>query len=83
MSKAVFRSPSDLLDIEDDPLASFCLDRAVWTFGSSLQGELNSIEDTDKNKIERARDNIFRRWLPDSPQSKAFADPANLGSKRK
>lgn len=82
MSKAVHRSPSDLMDIEDDPLAAFCFDRAVWTFGSALQGELNSIDETDKHKVERARDNIFRRWLPDSPDSKKFADPASLIKKK-
>ena len=76
MAKMTSSRPSELLGIEDDPLAAYCWDRAVFTFGSALQGELNRIEAKNQQEAERKQDDILRRWLPDSAVAKTFADPA-------
>jgi len=83
MSKATGTRPSDLIAVENDPLAAFCFDRAVFSFGSALQGEINAVEGRNESERKNRLDTLLRRWLPDSTASKKFADPRSAMNRRK
>ena len=72
--------PSDLLHISGT-VRRYCLDRAVWMFGSTLDSELERAIDSCKNEkeMERARNRVFDRWFPEHKMAPAiFKDPAAL-----
>lgn len=72
--------PSEMLFISDR-LAAYCLDRAVWLFGSTLDTELEGCTTkckTEKDMI-RARQRVMDRWFPEQKFAKGrFRDPAKL-----
>lgn len=75
---------SELLLI-DHPVAAYFFDRAVYTFGSTLAAELESIKGKDEKEIEGKRLRVIERWLPKAvdatgkpaPAKARFADPAS------
>lgn len=75
MSKTMSCRPSTLLSI-DDQLAAFCFDRAVFSFGTALKSELDSVKGKTEKEIENAQERVIRKWIPDLPTSKKYADPA-------
>lgn len=66
--------PSQLLNIDNDWQA-FCLDRAVATFGNALKAELDSVEGKNNKEIQRKRESILRKWIPEASSERKFADP--------
>lgn len=69
LSKNYRCRPSDLLNITH-PVQAFYLDRAVWTFGTSLEGALAECEDGKKKapQIKAAKQRVLTRWLELGPQ---------------
>jgi hypothetical protein len=54
--------PSALLAVED-AYAAYCIDQAVYTFGSALQHELEEVQGKTKDEIKRKRVRILTKWL--------------------
>jgi hypothetical protein len=63
-------------------LAAYCFDRAVFTFGTTLKGEINKIEFKDQKEYDRKLEALLRRWLPETVSEKKFADPAGRAKKK-
>ena len=55
---------------------AYCLDSAVFNFGSALKGELEGIEGKNKQEITRKQERVLRKWL-DLPQK--FRNPGVVG----
>lgn len=64
LSKDYRCRPSDLLTITH-PVQAFYLDRAVWTFGTSLDAALAKVEDGKKKapQIKAAKTRVLHTWL--------------------
>lgn len=75
-------TPSSVLGLETGSYAAYCLDQAVWYFGSQVQNELeNAGIDTPKGqgKIDSARKRVMNKYLNEPGNTKGqFADPAML-----
>lgn len=67
--------PSDLLAIKG-PVRRFVFDRAVYVFGQTLSNELEAVEGKTSKEIERKRNQIIRKWLPEAAGGRKFKDPA-------
>jgi hypothetical protein len=69
------------MGVTDQP-AAFYLDRAVFTFGSALEAELDQVSQTKGKKkqsegqIALARQQVMARWLG---TKRRFADPVKRG----
>lgn len=57
--------PSQLIDLDADPLTVFCFDRAITAFGVALLAEINAVEAKTKREAETKTKNILRKWLED------------------
>jgi hypothetical protein len=68
--------PSELLDIQDDPFAAFCLDRACFNFGAAIEGEIHHIEGKNQKEVDVKVERLLRKWL-DLPAQ--YRDPATSG----
>lgn len=66
--------PSELLGLTSD-WDAYCLDNAVAAFGNHLTAELDGVEGKNKQEIERKRETILRRYLPEATKARKFADP--------
>jgi hypothetical protein len=47
----------------EHPYLAYCLDNAVWMFGSALELELKKIEGKTQRELERKQDRKLRQWL--------------------
>jgi hypothetical protein len=67
LSKEARISPSEMLgvDREEEPWVAYCLDRAVTTFGTAVQGELDAVEGKNKKEIEVKRQRVLNRFFPE------------------
>lgn len=69
--------PSELLGLTRGSYEAYCLDQAVWTFGTFLTSELEKAGQGKKPKgqarAEGARKRVLAKYLDDQP--KRFADP--------
>lgn len=69
--------PSNLVGISDEYLA-YCLDEAIYHWGSFVQGKLDEIEAKNskerKNKTAKVLGDLLK--LPDSQRFKAFRPPS-------
>lgn len=74
-AKAWATRPSDLLAVGDRWLA-FCLDNAVYTFGSALEMELKGTEGKNKKEIQNKQQRTLDKWL-DMPLK--FRSPGMVG----
>lgn len=54
--------PSEVLHLED-PYLAYCVDNAVFAFGSEVDGELKSIEAKNKQEAKTKQRSVMRRWL--------------------
>lgn len=54
LSKAYGVPPSELYCIRDE-LAAWCLNRAVWLFGSTVEADLRQVVDSAKNAGQAAQ----------------------------
>lgn len=66
--------PSELLNLSSD-FDAYCLDNAVATFGNHLSAELESVEGKNKREMERKREAILRRYIPQQAKARKFKDP--------
>lgn len=71
--------PSELLGVTDVFMA-FCLDSAIYSFGTALQNELDGVEGKNKNEIKRKRERILGKWLG---LEQKFREPGMVGSGKK
>ena len=62
MTKHYRARPSSLLGVEH-PFMAYCLDNAVWMFGSALEAELKGIEGKSSKEVHRKQDRKLRQWL--------------------
>lgn len=64
--------PSELYDI-DDPLVAFYFDKAVFTFGTRLEGAMQKARDKAKNSKagDAAAQRVWQKWMADSEEAKA------------
>lgn len=72
--------PSDMLHIKGS-IRAYCLDRAVWLFGSTLDSELEDVSNKAKNERSAAvaRTGVLNRWFPESKAAPGrYRDPAKL-----
>lgn len=67
--------PSEMLGVTD-VYAAYCLDSAVYTFGRSLEAELESVDGKNKGEIKRKQERVLTKWL-DMPQK--FRNPGVVG----
>lgn len=75
MSQSYKRLPSELLAVED-PYNAYCLNRAVWLFGSSVDGKMQSIEGKTSKEIQKKRLKVLQKYVPQAADASGFADPA-------
>lgn len=59
-----------------DVYTAYCLDSAVYTFGRSLESELEQVEGKNKGEIKRKQERLLNKWL-DLPQK--FRNPGMVG----
>lgn len=63
MARSMGARPSDLLGKLDE-FTAFCVDRAVWTFGTNVETAMDEAEERlPKNSKEKARRNARQRAL--------------------
>lgn len=69
--------PSELVEVDGtDPIAVYCFDRAVNTFGDALMHEIKSVDAKTKQESETKTRSILTRWLPEASRAGSFRDPA-------
>jgi hypothetical protein len=79
MSKEWHKTPAELYFIHDE-FKAWCFNRAVYTFGSAMQEDLETTGTKSKNEGTRRRQKqmAFNKWmyagLSEVPQRR-FADP--------
>ena len=86
MSKTYSQSPSALLGLRNDPddaYVAYCLDEAIFFFGSHVENELNEAEENTRSKSKgakkSARQRVMSKYLTKAEEAKgAFADPAKF-----
>lgn len=73
-------TPADLLGLEAGSYEAYCLNEAVWYFGSTLESELDKAgqkRGKGEGKMVAARKRVLDRFLgTEKPDSQRFADPA-------
>lgn len=62
MAKTYRTRPSEMFQIADGYTA-LCFDRAVFSFGSALESELESIEGKNEKETARKRERTLHKWL--------------------
>lgn len=77
------RTPSELIGLTAGSYEAYCLDEAVWFFGTHLSNALEKAGQKrakGAGKTESARKRVLAKYLDDrkKPQSKQYADPALL-----
>jgi hypothetical protein len=64
------------IDREEFPWHAYVLDRAIISFGTALQSDLDAAQGKTAQQIEAKRRRILAKWFPDQ-KSKMYADPAS------
>lgn len=62
MAKTYKTRPSEFIGL-DDTFAAFCLDRAVYDYGSAVEAALGEVEGKNKKEIEVKSERVLRKWL--------------------
>lgn len=75
MSQSYKKLPSELLFIET-PFDAFCLNRAVWLFGSTVDGKMEAVEGKTSKEIQKKRLKVLNKYVPQAADASGFADPA-------
>ncbi len=78
-SQALRVTPSSILGLTPGSYEAYCLDQAVWYFGSQVQNELESAgqeKAKGQGKVESARKRVLNKYLSDGNTKGQFADPA-------
>ncbi len=73
-------TPADLLGLEPGSYEAYCLNEAVWYFGSTVESELDKAghkRGKGEGKMVAARQRVLDRYVgSEKPDSQKFADPA-------
>lgn len=77
-AKAWKTRPSELLSIKGS-YEAFCLDEAIWVFGSYVESELDKIKGKTEKQIANKKEAKLKTLLG-AKEEQAFADPAALFS---
>ncbi len=86
MAQSYHLPPSHLLGLRNDPAdayVAYCLDEAIFFFGTHVENELAEAEEKAKTKQSKksARQRVINKYLGDAEKQKgAFADPAKFMS---
>jgi broad specificity phosphatase PhoE len=72
--------PSEIMNIQDDPFAAYCLDIACAEWGKAIENALGDVEGKTKKEVQRKSEQVLRKWLG-LPQQ--FRDPARSGHVQK
>lgn len=77
LAKSTGRRPSEIiqLDPEEYPWQAFCLDKAVFNFGTAVSNDLQAVEGKTVKERESKQQRVMDRYFP-APGGKRFADPA-------
>lgn len=83
MAKTYSLPASALLGLEPGSYTAFCLDQAVYTFGSMVESEIERAghkPSKDEQKIIQARRRVVDRLLrdPNAPVKGRFRDPMTM-----
>lgn len=76
--------PSEILGLTRGSYEAWCLDEAVWYFGTVVEGELEKAGQPRKKpkgaaQAEAARKRVLNKYFPEEPGAKKqFADPAAM-----
>lgn len=69
--------PSELVEVDQtDPIAVYCFDRAINSFGDALMHEIKSVEAKSQQESETKTKRILAKWLPEASRAGSFRDPA-------
>lgn len=85
-SQALRVTPSSLLGLTSGSYEAYCLDQAVWYFGSQVQNELDQAgqpKAKGQGKVDSARKRVFAKYMSEGSTKGQFADPAALFAKKK
>lgn len=82
-SQSLRVTPSNILGLEAGSYEAYCLDQAVWYFGSQVQNDVEQAgqpKAKGSGKIESARRRTLDKYLkePGASTKGQFADPAML-----
>lgn len=80
-SQSLRRSPSSLLGLTEGSYEAYCLDEAIWYFGSTIQHELEKAgqkRQKGEAKMEAARKRVLAKRLGEENVPQQYADPALL-----
>jgi hypothetical protein len=86
MSQAYHVLPSELLHATGNEYQRFCLDRAVWYFGTSIESDMDAAEEQKEKELGKrsspdqlkiARQRVFDAYMNTTSevQKGQFADP--------
>jgi hypothetical protein len=79
----MFVPPSQLLGLTPGSYEAYCLDQAVWYFGSTVNSELEQAgqkKSKGQGRSEAARKRVLAKYLStgSDPVKQQYADPAAL-----
>jgi len=75
MSQSFNKLPSELLFVERE-IDAFALNRAVWLFGSTVDGKMEAVEGKNAKEIRKKRLKVLQKYVPQAADASGFADPA-------
>jgi hypothetical protein len=77
MSQSLNTTPASLLGI-DNRIKFFCFNRAIWTFGSALDQQLEEVANKAKKpgSAKAKQSLILSQWLWEPGAKGLFKDPA-------
>lgn len=55
--------PSELLALQDDPYAAYCLDTSVVEFGQALEAAISGVEGKSAKERKGKMERLVRKWL--------------------
>lgn len=79
-SQALRQTPAETLGLTEGSYEAYCLNQAVWYYGSTLQSELEKAGRTrakGEAKTEQARTRVLSKYLG-KQETQKFADPSAL-----
>src|SRR5690606_18274428 len=75
--------PSVILGLTQGSYEAYCLDQAIWYFGSTIQNDLSNAghkKSKREGQIEAARKKVLHKYLGGDQFAPRYADPAALFS---
>ena len=76
-------TPSNLLGLTSGSFEAYCLDQAIWYFGSHIENEIEQAghkKQKGEGQLIAARKRVLSKYLDSGETKGQFADPAALFS---